>query len=112
MTMVSHARYTHMVESIDITNTELEEVNTVPTTYLPYLPLLYFVPYFLAMLDKRWTYIPVSCSCSVLDSCAICSAIGTVGTLLRHLLYYQLLPTVAAKLFVLINLYNSRYACC
>jgi hypothetical protein len=27
--MVSHARYTHMVESIDITNTELEEVSTV-----------------------------------------------------------------------------------
>jgi hypothetical protein len=25
--MVSHARYTHLVESIDITNTELEEVN-------------------------------------------------------------------------------------
>jgi hypothetical protein len=25
--MVSHARYTHLVESIDITNTELEEVS-------------------------------------------------------------------------------------
>ncbi len=30
--MVSHARYTHLVESIDITNTELEEVNIF--TYL------------------------------------------------------------------------------